>query len=188
MPFRVAVTVALPLLLMIPAVAMKVPVDDPAVIMLAAGTVTSGLLLNSVTTLQPVGTVLVKVIVQVLTMLEIKVVGLQLTDDTPKPGTRLKATLFEPPFNVALTVAGWLVLNVLVVALKVAEVDPAATTTEPGVVSVALLLDKGTVAPPVGAALLKEMVQVLEALGPKVVGLQASEDTATGDTRLTLAV
>jgi hypothetical protein len=66
-----------------------------------------------------------------------------------------------------------------VVALKVAEVAAAATVTEAGAVSVALVLVRVTVAPPVGAAWVKVTVQVLEALGPRLVGLQASEETST---------
>ena len=38
------------------------------------------------------------------------------------------------------------------VAVKVAEVEPAATVTEAARVSIVLLLDNATLAPPVGAA------------------------------------
>src|ERR1700678_143502 len=60
-----------------------------------------------------------------------------------------------------------------VVALKVAEVAPAATVTDAGTVSVELVLVRVTVAPPVGAAWVKVTVQVLEELGPRLTGLQA---------------
>jgi hypothetical protein len=66
-----------------------------------------------------------------------------------------------------------------VVALKIAEVAPAATVTEAGAVSVALVLVRVTAAPPVGAAWVKVTVQELEELGPRLVGLQASEETST---------
>jgi len=46
-------------------------------------------------------------------------------------------------------------------------------------------LARVTVAPPVGAALVNVTVQVVEALGPRVVGLQASEETRTGATSAT---
>jgi hypothetical protein len=75
-----------------------------------------------------------------------------------------------------------------VVALKLADVAPAATLTEAGVVSTALLSERATLAPPVGAAWVKVTVQVLEALGPRLLGVQASEDTSTGATRLMLAL
>jgi hypothetical protein len=104
-PFRLAVTVAVPLMLMIPAVAMKVPVADPAVIRLADGMVRIGLLLASVITLQPEGTGLSKVMVHVLTRLEVKLVGLQVTDETARPGARLRVRFCELPFKVAVTIA-----------------------------------------------------------------------------------
>ena len=74
----------------------------------------------------------------------------------------------------------------VVVALKVADVAVAATITDAGTVRVELVLDRVTMAPPVGAALLRLTVQVLEALGPRLAGAQASAETTTGATRLTL--
>ena len=55
----------------------------------------------------------------------------------------------------------------VVVALNVAEVAAAATVTEAGIVRVTLGLVRVTLAPPVGAALDKVTVQVLEALAPR---------------------
>ena len=81
-----------------------------------------------------------------------------------------------------------MLLTAVVVALKVAEVAAAATVTDAGTVSVALLLDRLTLAPPVGAAWGSVTVQVLEAFGPRLVGLHDKEDTSTDATRLTLAV
>ena len=46
------------------------------------------------------------------------------------------------------------------------------------------MLDRVMVAPPVGAALVRVIVQVLEALGPRLVGAQASEASVTGATKL----
>ena len=71
-----------------------------------------------------------------------------------------------------------------VVALKVAEVAAAATVTEAGTVRVLLVLLRVTEAPPVGAGWVRVTVQVLEELGPRLVGVQASEETSTGATRL----
>jgi hypothetical protein len=70
-----------------------------------------------------------------------------------------------------------------VVALKVAEAAPAATVTDAGTVRVALVLVRVTAAPPVGAGLVSVIVQVLAELGPRLVGLQASEETRTDVTR-----
>jgi hypothetical protein len=75
-----------------------------------------------------------------------------------------------------------------VVALKLAVVAPAATVTDAGVASTALLSETATLAPPTGAALVKVTVQVLAALDPRLPGVQAREDTSTGATRLTLAL
>jgi len=77
---------------------------------------------------------------------------------------------------------------VVVVALKVADVAAPATATDAGTVRVALVLVRVTVAPPVGAGLLRVTVQVLEALGPRLVGLQTSEETRTGATRATVVL
>jgi hypothetical protein len=71
-----------------------------------------------------------------------------------------------------------------VVALKVAEVAAAATVTAAGTVRVALVLVRVMAAPPVGAAWVRVTVQVLEELGPRLVGLQTSEETSTDADRL----
>ena len=74
------------------------------------------------------------------------------------------------------------------VALKVAVVAPAVTVTEAGTVSEALLLARVTLAPPVGAVCVRVTVQVLTALCPRLVGLQATPETRTGASRLIVAV
>jgi len=75
-----------------------------------------------------------------------------------------------------------------VVALKVAVVAAAATATEAGTVSVALVLVRATAAPPVGAAWVKVTVQVLKAFGPRLVGLQTSDETSTDAVRVMVAL
>ena len=75
-----------------------------------------------------------------------------------------------------------------VVALNVDVVAAAGTVTDPGTVSVALVLVRVTLAPPAGAALDRVTVQVLEAFGPRLVGLQASEETSTGATSVMVAL
>ena len=82
----------------------------------------------------------------------------------------------------------WSLGTAAVVALKMAEVAAFATVTEAGTVSVGLVLERVTLAPPVGAALLRVTVQVLEALGPRLAGAQAREEISTGATRVTLAL
>ena len=75
-----------------------------------------------------------------------------------------------------------------VVALKVAEVAAAATVTAAGTVRAGLLLVRVMLMPPAGAAWLKVTVQLLEAFGPRLVGLQTSEESRPGATRLTLVL
>jgi hypothetical protein len=75
-----------------------------------------------------------------------------------------------------------------VVTVKLPEVAAVATVIDIGTVSVELVLVRVTVAPPLGAAWVRVMVQVLEELGPRLVGLQTSEETSTGAVRLMVAL
>jgi hypothetical protein len=89
---------------------------------------------------------------------------------------------------VAVIVALWLLPMVVVVALNVAEVVPADTVTDAGTVRAAFVLVSATLAPPVGAAWVRVTVQVLDELGPTLLGLQTTPDTSTADNRLIAAV
>jgi len=109
-------------------------------------------------------------------------------DIAGNPGRVWRAEVALLPFSDAVTVAVWLLLTLAVVALNAAEVAPPTTVTDAGTVRAELLLDRLRPAPPVGAAWVKDTVQVLEELGPRLVGLHANDDTSTGATRLTLAV
>ena len=60
------------------------------------------------------------------------------------------------------------------VAVKLAEVEPAGTLTEACTGSSTLLLDRPTVAPPVGAPPESVTVQDVACPEPKLVGLQAT--------------
>jgi len=75
-----------------------------------------------------------------------------------------------------------------VVAMKLADAAAAGTVTDGGTVRVELVLVRVTIAPPAGAGLVNETVQVLEELGPRLLGLQASEETRTKATRVTVAL
>jgi hypothetical protein len=97
-------------------------------------------------------------------------------------------TLAELLPRAAVTLADWLLETVVVVALKAAEVAAAATVTDAGTVSVGLELAKVMIAPPTGAAAFRVTVQVLEELGPRLAGLQASEEISPGAARLIVAV
>jgi hypothetical protein len=73
-----------------------------------------------------------------------------------------------------------------VLTAKVAVVADAATVTDDGTVSVVFEFVRVTLAPPAGAACVKVTVHVLEEFCPRLDGLQASEETSTGGTRLML--
>ena len=81
-----------------------------------------------------------------------------------------------------------LAIEAAAVALNVAVVVPVATVTDAGMVSEALLLARVTLDPPVGADWVTVTVQVLTALCPRLVGLQARVETSTGASRLMAAV
>jgi hypothetical protein len=65
---------------------------------------------------------------------------------------------FEAPPAVAVSVADWVEVTAAIVAVKGAVVAPAATVTEAGTVTAALLLASVTACPPVGAAALSVTV------------------------------
>jgi len=71
---------------------------------------------------------------------------------------------------------------------KVAEVAAAATVTDGGTVRVELVLDRVMLAPPLGAGWIRVTVQVPEELGPRLVGLQESEETSPGAASLTVVL
>ena len=75
-----------------------------------------------------------------------------------------------------------------VVTPKVADVLVAATVTDAGTVSVALLFESVTLAPPVGAGCVRVTVHVLEAFGPRLLGAQDTVETDTGATRFTVVL
>ncbi len=67
-------------------------------------------------------------------------------------GWRVREVLWEVPLSDAVMVTDCEVVTVPVAAEKVAEVAPAATVTEAGVVSRALLSEIATAVPPAGEA------------------------------------
>ena len=81
-----------------------------------------------------------------------------------------------------------LVIEAAAVALNIAVVAPAATVTDAGTMSEALLLVKVTLEPPVGAVWVSVTVQMLTALCPRLAGLQPAPETSTGASKLIVAV
>jgi hypothetical protein len=78
--------------------------------------------------------------------------GSHASDETSTGAARLRVTVCEPLFRLAVTVTLWLVVTFPAVAAKEAEVEPAATGTEAGTVSRVLLSDSVTPLPAGGAA------------------------------------
>jgi hypothetical protein len=159
------------------AVALNVVVVAPAATITDAGTVSEALLLASVTLEPPAGEIWVSVTVQVLTALCPRLVGLQATPETRTGASRLIVAVCELLPRVAVTVALCLLaIEAAAVALNVAVVAPAATVTDAGTVSEALLLASVTLAPPVGVAELKITVQLEAALVITFTGLQVRDE------------
>ena len=87
-----------------------------------------------------------------------------------------------------MTAALELLLMAAVVALKVADVAAAATVTDAGTVNVELVLVRAMLAPPAGAGWVRVTVQVVEELGPTLVGEHASEEIRTDAARVTVVL
>ena len=85
-------------------------------------------------------------------------------------------------------VALWLEAMVVVLAVKAPVVAAAATVIEAGTLSTGLELVRVTAAPPAGAGCVSVTVQVLVEFCPRLLGLQASEDTNTGATSDTVVL
>jgi hypothetical protein len=104
-PLRVAVTIALCALEMVPAVAVKEAVVAPAATVTEPGVVNAELLSEMVTTEPPLGAVEVRVTVQVLVAPEVRVVGLQTREERLTEAVRLMVAVWETPLRVAKRVA-----------------------------------------------------------------------------------
>jgi hypothetical protein len=101
---------------------------------------------------------------------------------------RVIAEVALPPLAAAVTVAVASLAIVPAVAEKAVVVAPAATVTEAGAVSRAVLDEMATRTPPAGAAALVVTVQVLLAPEFSDAGAHASAVTVMGGARLREAV
>lgn len=137
--------------LMVPAVAEKLPLVWPAAMVTDAGTDSSALEL-----LSPTGTALaddcVRVTVQVLVALLASVLGVQLIWLNCAGAIRLNEMLCELVPSDAVMVAEEFEVMDPTVAVKVAELCPDATVTLPGTVTEELLEETVRVAPLEAAA------------------------------------
>ena len=146
LPLRVAVMVAVWLLVIVPAVAAKVAVVLPAPTVTVAGTVSAATLLDKATVAPLVS---VTVTVQVEVSPEPRLDGMQATPLSNIGPTSEIVAVCVLPFSFAVIVAVWLLVIVPAVAVKVAVVLVVPTVTVAGTVKAVTLLDTVTAAPPV---------------------------------------
>jgi hypothetical protein len=187
-PLAVAVTVTPCCAAGAPAVTEKVAVVALAATVAEAGVVSQELLSDSETANPPLGAALVRVTVQVEAAPAAMVVGLQLSADRATGATSDSEALAEVPLRVAVICAVASVETAATVAEKVAVVAPAATVTEVGVVTLELLSERATLAPPVGAAVFRVTVQVDEPAAVNEEGEQLSPLGTTVTATLTAMV
>ena len=92
-------------------------------------------------------------------------------------------TVRERPPKDAVMVAVWSEVTAPAAAEKLPEVIPAARVMEVGTLTALLLLESGTALPDAGAALVRTTVQVLDAPGPRLEGVQFRDERAGAATR-----
>ena len=161
---------------------LKVAVVEPAATVTLAGTVAAaGLLLDRVTLVPPLGAAFVNVTVAVEELPPITVAGFNVSPDAAAEVedvcTVNEAVMVAPAVAEIVTVV--VAVTALVLTLKVAVVEPAATVTLVGTVAAAaLLLDRVTLVPPLGAAFVSVTVAVEELPPITVTGLNVSPDAA----------
>src|SRR5664279_4506240 len=187
-PLAAAVTVPVESLAIVPAVAEKVAVEAPAAMVREAGAVSAALFEEMATETPPAGAAELVVTVQMLLAPEFKDVGAQTSAVTFTAGARLREAVLELPFSAAVMTAVKGVATVPAVAVKEPVVAAAATVTLAGTVRLALLLVKGTTAPPVGAGPLKLRLQALVPGPVKEDGVQVSPITVTSAFRVIAAL
>src|SRR5216117_4134702 len=159
----------------------KLALSAPAVTVTLAGTLaTVVVLLDSVTIAPPVGAAVVNVTVPVLAAPPTTLVGLTVTEDKLAGGgggLTVSTAVREAPPKVPEIVTGVATVTAVVVMEKFALSAPAATVTLAGTLAtVALVLDKVTMAPPVGAAAVNVTVPVLPVPPTTLAGLTVTED------------
>ena len=89
------------------------------------------------------------------------------------------STADTEPLLVAEMVTKFVALTAVVLTVKLALVWPCGTTTLPGTVAAAALLDRNTPAPPEGAAMFSVTVPMEELPPVTELGLSDSPDTPT---------
>jgi hypothetical protein len=161
LPLSVAVTVTV----WVVAVTVWVVATEPAVVVNVvdvdvAGTVTDAgtgsaavLLEPSVTVLPPAGAAGFRVTVHVVALPEVRLAGLQTSEETVGGGGATVTVAVVLPLSVAVTVTVSVVATVPAVAVNVVDIVVAGTVTDAGTGSAVVLFEPSVTAlPPVGAA------------------------------------
>jgi hypothetical protein len=171
------------------AVTLKVADVTPAATATDAGAVSLAFEFVSATLAPPVGAALLRVTVQVVLAFAFRLAAAHCREETAAGldggAARLKATILEEPFKVAVTVGLSLTLNAFAAAVKVALVEADGTVTVAGTVRL-LEVDARVTEAPVEELTLT--VQVLAALGAKVVGAHARLLSVVKRTTVTLTI
>jgi hypothetical protein len=148
-----------------PAVAVNIPLLEPALIVALAGTLSAAATLLDRVTVTVAAAAFVNITVQVALWPAPNTIGAQLTDDSCAGAARFSVKVCELPLALAVTTAVWSVATEPTVAVKAAVVAPTGTITLAGTVALALLLESITTKPPVGAMALSVTVQEEEEPG-----------------------
>jgi hypothetical protein len=165
-------------------VTVKLAVDDPALTVTALGTFAFALLLCS-DTLVLLAAVPLNDTVHVEDVGGVKLDGLQLKLDSTIAGFNVTVNDFEVEPKVAVITAEVWALTAVVVTVKLAVDDPALTVTALGTVEFALLLCSAMLVL-LAAAPLKLTVQVEDAGGVKLDGLQLKLDSTIAGFNVTV--
>ena len=104
-PLAVAVSVAVELVEIVPAVAVNVPVVAEAGMVIEAGAVSRALLLVMETVRPPVAAAALAVTMHALVAPEVKDVGVQISEVTVTSGDKLMEAVLEVPLSVAVMTA-----------------------------------------------------------------------------------
>jgi hypothetical protein len=179
-PLYVAVMVAVAVEATAAVVTVNVAVTLPAATVTVAGTAAAVLVVDNATEMPPLGAALVKVTVPVEGAPPVTLAGLRDTDESAVDTDAVMASvaLLLRPLLLAVIVAVAAVVTAFVATVKVAVVLPAAIVTVAGTVAAALLLDRATEMPPLGAALVKVTVPVEGAPPVTLAGLRDTDESA----------
>jgi len=160
-------------------VAVKLAEVEAAGTVREAGTVSAELLEIKVTAEPPDGAGPLRMTVHVVESPGARLDGLHATEVVSTGGAAVGVSITfavrELPLRVAVILALWFVVTKAAAAVKLVEVDPAATVTESGTVRLPALLLRITVVPPAGAAALSVTVQFTLPGGTMEVELHPSE-------------